>query len=153
MPEHPAASPAPGRPPRRDTPAQSGPGILLVDDEASYLDLLGQLLGDHLSCPVHRFARPTRALEALPSLDVALVVTDYDMPDMTGFEFLAAVRRHDPGLPSVIITAHDVEITPELQRRLPGLRTVIRKPFRWTALAGEIARHWPGSQPPFPRPR
>jgi CheY-like chemotaxis protein len=127
-----------------------GPGVLLVDDEVAYLDLLEQLLGEHLSCAVHAFAKPAEALVALPSLKIALIVTDYNMPGLDGFEFLQAVARTRPELPAVMITAHDVELTPERRRRLPQLKAIIRKPFRWPVLANEILQHWPGSRPPFP---
>lgn len=125
-------------------------GIMLVDDELAYIDLLEQLLGEHLACPVHSFTRPGEALKALPKLDVGLIVTDYHMPDMTGFEFLLEVKRVRPALPSVMITGHAVEITPDWAARLPALKAIVRKPFKWTLLAQEINQHWLGSRPPFP---
>ena len=124
--------------------------VLLVDDEIAYIDLLEQLLGEHLSCPVHSFSRPTEALQALPSLDVGLIVTDYHMPAMTGFEFLLEVKKVRPHLPAVMITGHSIELTPEWAARLPQLKAIVKKPFKWTVLAQEISRHWTGSRPPFP---
>jgi hypothetical protein len=44
--------------------------VMLVDDEFSYIDLLQQLLGEHLDRPVHGFTKPADALRALPSLNV-----------------------------------------------------------------------------------
>src|SRR5436190_16771586 len=44
--------------------------VVLVDDEFSYIDLLQQLLGEHLDRPVHGFTKPADALRALPSLNV-----------------------------------------------------------------------------------
>ncbi len=141
-------------------PARSGPerparpvkSVLLVDDEEGYLDLLGQLLGEHLACPVHCYARSTEALRALPALDVGLIVTDYHMPGLNGLEFLLEVRKTHPDLPAIMITAHGIELTPEWSAALPNLRTIVKKPFRWAALAAEISRHWPESRPPFPPP-
>jgi DNA-binding NtrC family response regulator len=124
--------------------------VLLLDDEIAYIDLLEQLLGEHLACPVHSFFRPTEALKALPSLDVGLIVTDYHMPAMTGFEFLLEVKKLRPTLPAVMITGHQIELTPEWETRLPQLKAIVKKPFKWTVLAEEISRHWTGSRPPFP---
>lgn len=124
--------------------------VLLLDDEVAYIDLLEQLLGEHLACPVHSFFRPAEALKALPSLDVGLIVTDYHMPGLTGFEFLLEVKKIRPHLPAVMITGHGIELTPEWQERLPQLKAIVKKPFKWTVLAEEISRHWTGSRPPFP---
>lgn len=124
--------------------------VMLVDDEVAYIDLLEQLLGEHLACPVHSFSRPAEALKALPSLDVGLIVTDYHMPGMTGFEFLLEVKKLRPHLPAVMITGHAIEHTPEWDIRLPQLKAIVKKPFKWTVLAQEISRHWTGSRPPFP---
>lgn len=131
--------------------AESGPKcVMLVDDEVAYIDLLEQLLGEHLACPVHSFSRPADALKALPALDVGLIVTDFHMPGLDGLEFLSEVRKMRPGLPAVMITAHELELNSEAARRVPALKAIVRKPFKWPVLAGEISRHWSGSRPPFP---
>lgn len=125
-------------------------GVMLVDDEVAYLDLLEQLLGEHLACPVHSFSRSVEALKALPDLNVGLIVTDYHMPGLDGLEFLSEVEKLRPGLPAVMITAHEIELTSGPASRLRSLRAVVKKPFKWTTLAEEISRHWTGSRPPFP---
>lgn len=123
---------------------------MLVDDEVAYIDLLEQFLGEHLDCPVHSFSRPLEALKALPALNVALIVTDYHMPGIDGLEFLAEVEKIRPSLPAIMITAHEISLSSGPASKLRMLKAVVRKPFRWTALAQEISRHWAGSRPPFP---
>lgn len=128
----------------------TGKCVMLVDDETAYIDLLEQLLGEHLACPVHSFTRPIEALRALPSLDVGLIVTDYQMPGLDGLEFVEEVERRRPGIPAVMITAYQVKFTDQQLNRVPTLKAVVRKPFKWTALAEHISKHWNGSTPPFP---
>jgi DNA-binding NtrC family response regulator len=128
----------------------AGKCVILVDDEIAYIDLLEQLLGEHLACPVHSFTRPMDALRALPDLDVGLIVTDYQMPGLDGLEFVAEVERRKPGVPALMITAYQVKFTPQQLDRVPTLKAVVRKPFKWTALAEHISRYWNGSTPPFP---
>ena len=123
---------------------------MLVDDEVAYIDLLEQLLGEHLACPVRSFSRPADALKALPTLDVGLIVTDFHMPGLDGLEFLGEVAKLQPNLPAVMITAHEIELDCDRAQRLPALKAIVRKPFKWTVLAEEISRHWTGSRPPFP---
>jgi DNA-binding NtrC family response regulator len=122
---------------------------MLVDDEAIYIDLLEQLLAEHLSCPVHCFRNAMDALRALPTLDVGLIVTDYNMPEVDGLQFLAEVKQVMPLIPAVMITGYQVSFTEQQMARVPNLKVIVRKPFKWTALAEHITRHWSGSTPPF----
>lgn len=123
---------------------------MLVDDETAYIDLLEQLLSEHLACPVHSFTNPAAALRALPNLAVGLIVTDYQMPELNGLQFVAAVQRLRPGVPAVMITAYQTNFTAEQLDRVPTLKVVVKKPFKWAMLAGHISRYWSGSTPPFP---
>lgn len=114
----------------------------MVDDEKSYVDLLANMLTEHLGCPVFAFTRPLEALAALPGIDVGVVVTDYHMPQMDGLEFIRSAAPLVPGVPFILITGHyhliDHTLTPEMP-----LRSILAKPFGWKKLASEIALYAP----------
>ena len=129
-------------------PRPKGKIVVLVDDEISYIDLLEQLLSEHLACPVHGFTKPADALRAMPKLDVGLIVTDYQMPDMNGLEFIKAVQKTHPGIPVVMITAYHLKFTERELASVPSLKVIVRKPFKWAALANEVVKYWPDPHPP-----
>jgi CheY-like chemotaxis protein len=122
--------------------------IVLVDDEFSYIDLLQQLLGEHLDRPVHGFTKPADALRALPNLNVGIIITDYQMPDINGLQFIAAVQKINPGIPVLMITAYNMSFTDRELAAVPSLKAVVRKPFKWTTLAAEVVKYWPDANPP-----
>ena len=122
--------------------------VVLVDDEFSYIDLLQQLLGDHLACPVHGFTKPADALRAIPGLNVGMIITDYQMPDINGLQFVAEVQKINPNIPAVMITAYNMSFTPRELALVPSLKAVVRKPFKWTLLAAEVVKYWPDANPP-----
>ncbi len=126
----------------------SGKIVLLVDDEFSYIDLLQQLLSDHLECPVHGFTKPADALRALPTLNVGMIITDFQMPDINGLQFVAEVQKVNPSIPAVMITAYNMSFTPRELAAVPSLKAVVRKPFKWTVLAEEVVKYWPDANPP-----
>jgi DNA-binding NtrC family response regulator len=126
----------------------AGKIVVLVDDEFSYIDLLQQLLSDHLACPVHGFTKPADALRALPGLNVGMLITDYQMPDMNGLQLIAEVQKINPEIPAVMITAYNMSFTPRELASVPSLKTIVRKPFKWTLLAQEVVKHWPDPNPP-----
>lgn len=120
-------------------------GIAIVDDEKSYADLLAVTLGECFHNPIHAFTHPQKFLDALPTLDLGLVVTDFNMPDMDGLELIARVRRQRPGLPFLLITGHVGELESRNLEAIPELRGILPKPFGWRKLATEILRVGPVS--------
>lgn len=80
--------------------------VVVVDDETLIADALAFLLED-LGYTVHTAADGRTALEAVQRFDVALVITDFMMPVMSGMELAKAIkadpaRRH---VPIVLLTA------------------------------------------------
>ncbi|MDQ5977506.1 MAG: hypothetical protein QG602_478 [Verrucomicrobiota bacterium] len=126
----------------------AGKIVVLVDDEFSYIDLLQQLLSDHLACPVHGFTKPADALRAIPGLNVGMIISDYQMPDMNGLQLIAEVQKINPDIPAVMITAYNMSFTPRELAAVPSLKAIVRKPFKWTVLAEEVVKHWPDPHPP-----
>lgn len=122
--------------------------VVLVDDEFSYIDLLQQLLSDHLACPVHGFTKPADALHAIASLNVGMIITDYQMPDMNGLQFIGEAQKLNPQIPAVMITAYNMAFTTRELAAVPSLKAIVRKPFRWTVLADEVVKYWPDANPP-----
>ncbi len=117
--------------------------VVIVDDDKFYTKLLTQLLSENLDRPVVAFLNPREALEALPRLDAGMIVTDYEMPDMNGFEFMTEAKKVVPDANFILITGH--QITPAMQEKLKvsSVKSVLSKPFTWRDLCDEIVRHWP----------
>lgn len=79
--------------------------VLVVDDEPNITRVLGTFLS-RAGWEVHTFHNPVEALEALPSLDPDVVVSDLSMPEMTGTQLLQAMRERGLTMPMLVITAY-----------------------------------------------
>lgn len=119
------------------------PHLVIVDDEKSYVDLLSTLLEDRLDCPISTFVRPSAALEALATIAVGIIVTDYCMPEMDGIAFLHAALKLQPDTPCIMITGHSTALDSMKLDNLPELHRVMAKPFRGRDLAECILEVWP----------
>ncbi len=77
--------------------------VLLVDDDPALLGTLGRVL----KSTGHRILMAESPAEALKLLDaggVDLLLTDLDMPQMSGVELLARVRRSHPDVVRMLLT-------------------------------------------------
>jgi adenylate cyclase len=77
--------------------------VLLVDDEPRVLDSLEALLA--MDYRIVRAEGGRRALELLAAEEVALVISDQRMPDLTGTELLARAREVAPDTVRILLTA------------------------------------------------
>ena len=73
----------------------------------SLAELTATQLERHADVTATGSSHPADALEALPAADC--VVSGYDVPTMTGLDFLERVRAHDPDLPFVLFTGKGSE--------------------------------------------
>jgi two-component system response regulator AlgR len=87
------------------------PRILVVDDEAPARERLRTLLSDiAVECPhvlVGEAIDGPSALEAVASMAPDLVLLDVQMPGMNGLELAAQLRKVQPAVAVIFISAHD----------------------------------------------
>lgn len=84
-----------------------GPGrILVVDDDAVTARFMAQALGKRGGFEVCHAPDARSALAMAGSEPYDLVITDVEMPGMSGLELLRALREISPGLPVAVITGH-----------------------------------------------
>ena len=81
------------------------PLVAIVDDDPDGRELLATILGLK-GFAVEQFESAEAALEALPGLAPAIIVTDVTLPDMDGYAFGERVRRSEAlrGIPLVALT-------------------------------------------------
>ncbi|WP_276272646.1 response regulator [Haloarcula litorea] len=84
--------------------------VLHVDDEPGFAEMVAEFLErEDDAFSVQTTARVTEALNALGETEVDCIVSDYDMPDRDGLEFLEVVRDDYPDLPFILFTGRGSE--------------------------------------------
>jgi DNA-binding NtrC family response regulator len=79
------------------------PTVLLVDDDPVILRCHARCLNDEFA--IETCSSPLDAYRRVVEGRIDVVVSDVSMPEMTGFELLAAIRKHDPFLPVILASA------------------------------------------------
>lgn len=86
-----------------------GATVLVVDDQPVERLMVGRM-AERMAGVSPVYAGDGReALEILASRPVAVVLTDLQMPGMSGLELVEAVRSRHPGIPVVLMTAYGSE--------------------------------------------
>jgi CheY-like chemotaxis protein len=88
-------------------PVPSRGRILLIEDDPVAAHFLRHVLGKRGGFEVTHTPDPAVALARARSETWDLVLTDAELPGMTGLALLAALRRICPDLPIVVVTAHE----------------------------------------------
>ncbi len=125
-----------GHPPRQ--PGQ-GPSILIVDDYANMRSLTKSILRRLGYDRIHEAADGQKALALIRGSQVDLVISDVNMPNMSGLELLEAVRQ-DPrtsAIPFIIITG-EADKNTILEAARAKVSGYLLKPFSPDALKARI---------------
>ncbi|MEJ2722069.1 MAG: response regulator [bacterium] len=117
--------------------------LFFVDDDDLMREIVTRLLEKN-HYVVRAFRSPVDALDAIHVDYPDVLITDVQMPEMSGLELARLARERDAALPVVLVTAHP---TPEVEKEADGLGVlhVFKKPLRdvsqlCTVLRGAIAR-------------
>lgn len=106
-----------------------GPGkILLVDDDPYVLDSVSSFLRDY-GFEVTALSDPRKALQQMAHEAFEVVLTDINMPGMTGLQLLERIRRVDRETPVELMTGY-AELDTAVQAVQKGAFDFIIKPFR-----------------------
>ncbi|MDO9600191.1 MAG: sigma 54-interacting transcriptional regulator [Azoarcus sp.] len=116
----------------------AGEHLLVVDDDRDLLRLLSMRLrasGYRVST-----AESAEAAAALLAVEhFALVISDVRLPDRDGLSLFDDIRRTNPALPVILLTAHGT-IPDAVEATSRGVFGYLTKPFDGKALLDKIAR-------------
>jgi two-component system chemotaxis response regulator CheY len=122
-------------------PAAAAIRVMVVDDQTSMRAMIRRTLQDLGFKYVRDKASPVEALAAIRADRVHLIISDYNMPDMDGLQFLEEVRND-----AVIGKTVFIMLTGSADRQIVqkaaalGVNNYVVKPFSAAALKEKIER-------------
>jgi two-component system response regulator FlrC len=111
--------------------------VLVVEDDAALREALNDTLCA-AGIPAVTAGDATEALGLIESADIALVISDVQMPGLNGYQLLTSIKRLRPDLPVVLMTAYGT-VAQAVAAMREGATDYIVKPFDARALI-EMAR-------------
>jgi len=110
------------------------PIILVVDDEPHVGQIVRRLLQEVR--PQHEIiavTHPTDALDQIRGRAVALMITDFNMPEHNGVQLTKTVKGRSPGTQVLLMTAYSTALLRHLARQ-QGVDYYLPKPFQLSDL-------------------
>jgi two-component system alkaline phosphatase synthesis response regulator PhoP len=112
--------------------------ILIIDDDEILCKVIGEGLEEENYSVTCSFSGK-EGLAKLKTERYVLVLLDYQMPEMDGYEVLQEIRIIYPSLPVIIITANDdIDIIKKLE--VKGISDLVIKPFEIEDLLTRIQK-------------
>ena len=110
--------------------------VMIIDDELTTLEILQAFLEDAGYRQFVTTSEATHALELLESEHPDVVLTDLNMPEVSGFDILAAMRAHSEfrHIPAIVLTSSDDSAT-KLKALQLGASDFLAKPVDPSELA------------------
>lgn len=112
--------------------------ILVVDDDASVLDVTSVLLKEY-GYDVTTSSTAGEAIEILQRSNVEIVLTDIVMPEISGIELVRAIHDINPNIPVILMTAY-ADMEKVINALKIGAFDFITKPYSAQLLIHSIKR-------------
>ncbi len=118
---------------------ETRPRILVVDDEPTLVELIGDVVGTGMHCRILVAKTVAEARKLLATEPIELLVTDVSLPDGDGTSLLATLRQKQPNASAIVITG-----APSVDRAIMALRDgaldFLPKPFTAKILQERVHR-------------
>ena len=113
--------------------------VLIVEDQAESRTLLKQMLGEIGVTQVYEANDGRMGLQFIDSAFdfVDLILCDWNMPAMTGIEFLRQVRSTGSNIPFMMITGRSDHAS-VIEAKNFGVSGYIRKPYSSTQIEAKL---------------
>ncbi|MCD8566703.1 MAG: response regulator [Alphaproteobacteria bacterium] len=126
----------------QESPPEILPGsgnILVVEDQEDVREILTQML-ERLGYNAHACENGLDALALLRDEPryFDLIVTDQNMPTMTGLELVQQVHFNNPDLPFILVSGYSQEKLQNIMKEHPAIKATLRKPVSKDQLARKI---------------
>jgi len=123
-----------------NTPPRAVPRALVADDDSYMLELVASFLRSG-GFVVEEASSGTALLTVLTDVPKPnLIVTDVNMPGMSGLAVLSQVKRRQADVPVILMTAFATDSLRD-SARASGAAAVLAKPFTTLELRELVARH------------
>lgn len=123
-----------------DDPVLRGARILVADDEPNIRVTIHDVLRKYRA-NVTTASSGSEAIALVEQNDYDLVVSDIRMPDKTGYDIFAVVRRKPHATPVILMTGFGYDPNHSIVRASQeGLQAVLFKPFKVGQLLAEIRK-------------
>lgn len=122
-------------------PVNMNMNVLIVDDYATMLRIINNLLKQLGFTNIDEATDGTMALEKVKAKDYGLIISDWNMEPMSGYEFLKQVRGSGESyskVPFIMVTAES-KTENVIAAKQAGVNNYIVKPFNAETLKSKIA--------------
>lgn len=100
--------------------------LLVIDDDAVFLKMLRWRLSTELDCQVTVAKRPLEALRILEQDSFDLVLSDVNLPEMSGYELARSIRDKIPEQNLILMSGYYLD---PLEYESCGALEFLEKPF------------------------
>ena len=85
--------------------------VLLIDDDVTLLEMIKLMSERSREMTIHTAQSAKEALATLAQKSFDVIIVDYDMPEISGIEFLKILRKHGDTTPIILFTGLGGEYT------------------------------------------
>lgn len=116
------------------------PRVLYLDDDQSNLDSFKANFREQFE--VYLADNPVEAYNLIEKHQIEIVVTDHNMPSMTGVEFLESISNDFPQVQRILLTGY-TELIPVVEAVNKGkVFRIITKPFNMKEIRAMVSEAW-----------